>query len=106
MIVVGTTLVWVEAGTGGTATGSIVTAPVAGGSPTPRVTGLSSSVSQLTVDGNSILFNDGGTIKRMSLSDYSVTTVLADQAVHQFTFDDRSIYFFSTVAGPMKKTAK
>jgi hypothetical protein len=107
LIVVGdTTLVWVEEGTGGVTTGTIVTAPASGGSATPRVTGLSSSVSQLNLDGNSILFNDGGTIKRMSLSDYSVTTVLADQAVLQFTFDDRSIYFFSTVAGPMKKAAK
>jgi hypothetical protein len=106
VVVDGATLVWVEEGSGGATSGSIVTAPVSGGSATPRVAGLSSSVGQLNMDGNSILFNDGGTIKRMSLDDYSVTTVLAGEAVDQFTFDDRSIYFLSTVSGPIKKVRK
>lgn len=85
----GTAVVWYK-----DETQTIYSAPASGGSATPRVTGLSDRP-WLTIDGNSVLFVDRGDIQRMSLSDFSITTVVAGQAAGLFTFDDRSFYFFS-----------
>jgi hypothetical protein len=95
MIIVGSTIYWAESGAGGVTDGSIRSAPITGGAATTRVSSLTANVRSMVSDGTYLYVNDGGSIRRYSLSDFSVTTIVENDNVVDIAIDASSVYWTS-----------
>ncbi|MDQ6689065.1 MAG: hypothetical protein M3Z18_00955, partial [Gemmatimonadota bacterium] len=107
MLVVNGTLYWSEAGTGA-GSGSIRSVPVSGGVATIRASGLSTSLQNMNSDGVSLYVNDGGSLRRFRLSDFSMTTIAANDAVGDIALDAEAVYWASNITNAVviKKAPK
>ena len=87
MVVVGNTIYWGD-------TGTIRSAPTAGGTATTRATGLTGIPQNMVSDGSFIYFSDGGSLRRLDLSNFSVVTI-ADDKVGDIELDGPAVYWTS-----------
>jgi hypothetical protein len=97
LLIVGNTLYWTEPG-------SIRSAPLSGGIATTRVSGLSGSISSMVSDGTYLYVNDGGSLRRIDLTTFSVTTIAANDDVRDIALDGEAVYW--TTKTQVKKAPK
>jgi hypothetical protein len=88
MVIVGNTIYWAEPG-------SIRSAPLAGGTATTRVSGLSSDIRSLISDGSHLYINDGSSLRRIDLGTYSVDTIASNDNVGDIALDAEAVYWTS-----------
>jgi hypothetical protein len=101
MAVVDGTIFWFEYKSGSANSGSIRSAPLGGGSPTIRTTGLPETTHNLKANSGYLYFADDTTIRRMSLSTYVMTTVVSATTGGDYIIDGNVIYW--TKAGEIRK---
>jgi hypothetical protein len=83
---------------------SIVSAPVTGGPAMTHAT-VSSSARSMVADGTFLYVNDGGSLRRYRLTDFSVTTIAPNDAVVDIALDDVAVYWTSSGSTPSVKKA-
>jgi hypothetical protein len=97
LVIVGNTLYWAEPG-------SIRSAPLGGGTATTRVSGLSGTIRSMVSDGTYLYVNDGGSLRRIDLSTFSVTTIAENDDVGDIALDTEAVYW--TTRTMVKKAPK
>lgn len=96
MLVFANTIYWVERD------GSLRSAPISGGTPTTRATGLEGN---LVTDGTYLYATGGGSIRRFRLSDFSAKNITTNEQVVDIALDSEAI-FWVTRDGYIRKAPK